>query len=213
MTIEQLKSLNKEYNKNYKIKEGIIKILISTFLIGIAIAYFTGLTDGTIIETIINFVKSQFIASKLSSLFFIGLLGGLFFLSVPIEALFIGALIKLPYNGFLMASILLLGLFFGYSIDYFMGKYMSSFATKLVSPKKFYKVKIQLNKYGKGLVFMFNVLPLPSQILTFIAGVFKYNKARYFLIWISAWTIKLIVILLFRTQIINLIGFIKNIFI
>lgn len=213
MDPEALKTHIQEYQHNHKKIEGIVKISIVILICAVLIAYFSGLTKGTFIDSFINNLGSQFNAKTLTNVLVIGLIGGLFFLSVPLEALFITAIINVKANPFLIIVFMLLGLAVSYSLNYLMGRYMSSFATKLVSPKKFYKIKVMLNKYGKGVVFLFNVLPLPSQILTFICGVFKYNKLRYASLWLTGWTVKLIVIVLFRPQIMDLISTIKGIFI
>ena len=51
---------------------------------------------------------------------------------------------------------------------------------KLISPKKFYKLKGLLNKWGSLAVLLFNATPLPSQHLSVILGVFRYNKTRFY---------------------------------
>lgn len=213
METESLKNTIQEYDKANKIREGIIKIAIISVLSALIIAHFLGITKGTIIESIINSLGSQFNATNLNNVFFVGLIGGLFFLSVPLEALFITAIINIHTNPVAIMFAMMLGLSISYTINYVMGKYMSGIATKLVSPKKFYKIKVLLNKYGKGLIFLFNVLPLPSQILTFICGVFKYNKTRYFSIWGAGWLIKLSLIIIFRPQILEFVNILKSLFI
>ena len=57
--------------------------------------------------------------------------------------------------------------------------------------KKFYKTKGILNRYGSLAVFSFNALPLPSQLLSVILGVFRYNKTRFYVFFLSGQAVKL----------------------
>jgi len=197
-----------EYNIKKKRIEGGIKLLLIGLFILVILTHFFNFFPNSIINIIFDFLKQQFSGKSLLSPFFIGLIGGLFFISVPIEVLFISLIYSLDLNPWVIAAFLFIGLSISYPIDYFIGKLFSKYATKLVSPKQFYKIKAKLNRYGKGVIFLFNVLPLPSQILTFICGVFKYNKIRYFTIWLIAWTIKLSIIVLFNKYIMWTIDFV-----
>ncbi len=210
MKIPKSESAVFEYNHRIKKIEGIIKIALISIIGILAIVHFFGLTKGTILDIIMQNIASQFAGNSPLSVFIICVVGGLFILTVPIELLLINAYSKLPTQSHTLFLISLLGLFIAYTINYFVGYYFSKFATKLISPKQFYSVKIKLNKYGKGVIFLFNVLPLPSQLLTFVCGVFRYNKIRYFAIWLFAWVLKLFIIILFRPQIITLINILKN---
>jgi membrane protein YqaA with SNARE-associated domain len=49
---------------------------------------------------------------------------------------------------------------------------------------------VLVNKYGMATVFVFNVLPLPAQPLATVLGVFKYNKAKFYLAFILGQGIK-----------------------
>jgi len=56
---------------------------------------------------------------------------------------------------------------------------ISKLSKKLISPKKFYSIKSYLNRYGKLAIFAARALPFfPSQQVTFILGVFRYNRTR-----------------------------------
>ncbi len=186
-----------QYNKISKRIEGMVKILLGTILVLVIIAQVVGLTEGTFIDKIISFIYQQFSGKTLSGVFLIGLIGGLFFLSVPIEILFINAMHRIIVDSFVLGAILFIGLLLSYILDYLMGYYLSSLATKMMSPKQFYGIKAKLNKYGSWLILLFNILPLPSQGLTFVCGVFRYNKMRYFSLWTVGWFIKILALIVF----------------
>jgi len=184
-----------EYNKDEKIRSEIIKwsvlILIAVFF-G---SFFLNFFEGTFIDTIFTFIGNSMFSGTIFGLFLFGLIAGLFFLSVPIEVAYIAFLTKSDNDLFVFVFVFL-GLFFSYLLDYQIGLNFSTISKKLISTKQFYKVKTKINQYGNWTIFFFNVLPLPSQLLTFICGVFKYNRTRLFSIWAFAWIIKLSLILI-----------------
>ena len=51
-----------------------------------------------------------------------------------------------------------------------------------------------MNKYGATVIFGFNALPMPSQPLAAILGVVKYNKTRFYVLFITGQLAKYIVI-------------------
>jgi membrane protein YqaA with SNARE-associated domain len=185
-----------EYDKISKNVEGIVKIIFFSLILILIISQVSGLTKGTFIDSIISFIFNQFSGKTLLNVFFLGLIGGLFFLSVPIEILFINALHNVQIDSFIIGAIILIGLFLSYILDYLIGYFFSPLATKIMSPKQFYGIKVKLNKYGSWLILIFNLFPLPSQPLTFVCGVFKYNKLRYFSLWTIGWFIKIMILII-----------------
>ncbi|MGM5483913.1 MAG: VTT domain-containing protein [Nanobdellota archaeon] len=199
----ELKNLQFEYNSKGKRREAIIKIILGIFIVLLFISVYFNLFQGTFIGSAIKFIKTQIASRTLSGLFMGSIFGGLFFVYVPLEVIFI---FSLKQNFYLWNIIVMMaGLYLSYNIDYYAGIYFSRYATKLVSPKQFYRIKSKINKYGVWLVVLFNSLPLPSQPLTFVCGVFRYDYKKYFIPWAITWIIKLIIIGQFT-------GMIKNIF-
>jgi len=121
--------------------------------------------------------------------------GGLFFLPVPLELVFLNFLRAGHFAGLLM-GIYLLGILISYSINYWIGGKLTYASKKIISYKKFYKIKGFINKHGALGVFVFNVLPLPSQILSAILGVFNYNKTRFYVFTMAGQVTKYIAIVL-----------------
>lgn len=185
-----------EHSKVTKKIEGIIKIFLGVLFVLILIAQFSGLTKGTFIDSILSFIYQQFSGKTIMGVFLIGLIGGLFFLSVPIEVLFVNALHQVNLDSFVLGALVFIGLAISYSINYLLGYYLLSVATKMMSPKQFYGIKSKLNKYGSWFILLFNLFPLPSQGLTFVCGVFRYNKLRYFSLWTIAWFLKILVLII-----------------
>ena len=91
---------------------------------------------------------------------------------------------------FMLVGIYLFGLVLSYTINYYLGMRLANLVQKAITPKKFYKIKGIINKYGVGAIFVFNVLPLPSQPLSAILGVFKYNKTKFYVFFVLGQLIK-----------------------
>ena len=182
-----------KYNRFYKTSFGAGVIIAGVFL-GLLIISFLFLKDSNLwlfknLNLLISHFTKHIGGASLLGALYTTLIGGLFFLSIPIELLFI----KFFNSGKPIMLILLfyfVGLTVSYSINYFIGLKLSKISKKLISPKKFYKLKGILNKYGALAVFVFNVVPLPSQILAVILGVFRYNKTRFYIFFLSGQLVK-----------------------
>jgi membrane protein YqaA with SNARE-associated domain len=67
---------------------------------------------------------------------------------------------------------------------------LAGVSKKIITSKKFYKIKGLINIYGAGAIFVINALPLPSQPLAAILGVFKYNKTKFYLFFLLGQFVK-----------------------
>ncbi|MFW5872126.1 MAG: VTT domain-containing protein [bacterium] len=205
MNTEQIKSAVIEYNKSFKIKLGILKILLASFILGIFIIIVFDLAEGSLFGDIMSFVKTQIASRSPFGVLLTGMIGGLFFITFPIEIAYVAA-ISITKNPWSYFFIMLGGLAISYSFNYIAGFWLSKVATNIISAKQFYKIKSKLNRYGNWLILLFNILPLPSQPLTFICGVFRYNKYRYAILWLIGWGIKLAVLTQFTGAIKSAFG-------
>ena len=141
------------------------------------------------LNSIISNVYNNINLGNLIGVFYSSLIGGLFFIIIPTEAVFVSFLVK-KNNPFIIIPLYIFGFVISYSINYVIGKKIANISKKIITPKKFYKIKTQLNKYGGLLIFLFNLLPFPSQALSTILGVFKYNKMRFYFFFILGQIIK-----------------------
>ncbi|MBR9690473.1 hypothetical protein GOV08_02200 [Candidatus Woesearchaeota archaeon] len=188
-----------EYDLQRKVIHGVIMIgffMLAGVLFATYIFYFRqfGLLQGTFIETIMIFFKDQIANYTFLGLFIAAMVGGLFFIPLPMEIIFATFLVKNPATATVF-FVYMAGLTLGYSFDLFIGYKFSTFARNLISTKKFYKMKTWINNYGKFAVFLSCVTPLPSQQVSFIVGVFKYNKYKFLTQFLAGQTIKLLAII------------------
>ena len=193
------------YNEKWKIGEGIGKILAITIVAGFFAAYFLNAFEGTFVTRIIQYIGIQITSNTLEGLFILATIGGLFFLPVPLDPLYLRSVLE-AQNPWVNFTIMLFGLIISQSLNYFLGASLSRFAVKMIPAEKFYAIKVKLNQYGKSALFLFNVLPiLPAQPLMFVCGVFRYNKTRLAIIWLTAWIIKLAIYTQFASIIVKYI--------
>jgi len=182
----------KEVNAKKKRLDGYLTIAVIILVIWIGILYWIFLRDilaDTMFGTIVGHIKTQIASfSELGSLY-IALFGGLFFIFIPMEAYYMNALSN--SNTYILYSLMLSGIIISYSIDYFLGMKFSKISRKLISPKKFYGIKQYLNRYGQLAIFIAHVVPVfPSPQVTFILGVFRYNKMKLIMIALPAQMLK-----------------------
>ena len=137
-------------------------------------------------------VVTNIFGLTLLGMFYVAFFGGLFFITLPIEIIFLNALNT--YNPALVFLATIFGLLISYSLDYLIGHRLSGLSKKLISVKQFYKIKTQINKRGALAVFILNFIGFGSQQATLILGVFKYNKLRLLLIAASAQLLKYILL-------------------
>lgn len=166
-------------NKTYKllIVISILAILISSFTIGRQI-----------------YLDRQPNLISFSTIHFAGYL---FFMLMPVELLFTYYLVE-NFNIPILLVTALITAIVAEIIDYFIGYLVSGHViNKLIGEIRYRKTRKYIDKYGNLAVFVFNVLPLSSSVLSLVAGILRY-KFRNFLIYsLSGLFIKYIVIILF----------------
>ncbi|RLG11930.1 hypothetical protein DRN73_04035 [Candidatus Pacearchaeota archaeon] len=189
-----------EYNFLKKISFITFAVLGILLFIGIILYYYFALSkiDNFFINSInfiINNIKTQITQLTALGAFYTTLFGGLFFIPLPTEILFF-AFLKKGVMPFALVLIYVLGFTISFTFNYLVGTKLSNISKKIIRPKKFYKIKVAVNKYGMATVFAFNVLPLPAQPLSAVLGVFKYNKTKFYIAFILGQLIKFSIIAL-----------------
>jgi len=150
-------------------------------VIGGAVFLFSRDPSGGIVGSVPADVYAQISSSirkgTMPGAFWAAFFGGLFFAFLPLEVLFVH-FIK---SGNFIPSLIglyLTGLSLSCAFNYWFGLRFSSAAKIFIAPGKFYRTKGLVNRYGGAVIFFFNALPLPSQTLTVILGVFRFRVSR-----------------------------------
>ena len=174
------------YNANKKKINGLLTIAISVvFILGL-IYYFFYLrnSDNVFFKTINNIIGTIYNeidkGTKIGVLYS-ALFGGLFFVVIPTELVFLNFLIKETLNSWILLIVYIAGIFVAYNINYYTGYKLKGVSKFIITPKKFYKIKGKLNKYGGLVIYLMNAIPfMPAQPLSTILGVFNYNRMRFY---------------------------------
>ena len=199
-----------EYNKQSKKFSGTSIMVICCAIVVIIILYFVFLRkldifEGTIIAQILGHIKNEVFSYTPLGIFYTSFFGGLFFLFVPIDIIYIAAL-KHGANPITSLYMFTLGMILSYSLNYLIGFRLSKISKNLTSPKNFYKTKVALNKYGILAIFVMNLFGIGSQLLSFVLGAFKYNKIKFAAYCFSALIIKFVVITVIALGIFKCVG-------
>ena len=186
------------YNSFKKKIRGIFTIAILS-VIAYSFVFFSIKTGNLIgaeyFGNIINFVTSEYKSFTLRGIFLVGVVGGLFFVPTPLEALYMDYVSR-DVNIVLVYFLFLIGITISYSINFFIGYWFSNASKKLISTKKFYQIKRWLNRFGKYAVFIANAIPFaPSQQVALIMGVFKYNRYKFYAQFFLGQGLKLLILI------------------
>ncbi|MCG6169182.1 hypothetical protein LFX25_15165 [Leptospira sp. FAT2] len=148
------------------------------------------------IQKLVLYISKEIRKPSLLGVFFTTLFGGLFFFYLPIEFLYIRAAYS-KLDGSDLVILHILGLAISFTINYFLGRIAARACIKLISPKKFYRMKGFLNRYGVLAIFAFNALPLPAPILSAVLGVIRYKKKIFYPVFIAGQSAQCVAILFF----------------
>ncbi|MFW6286206.1 MAG: YqaA family protein [Nanoarchaeota archaeon] len=150
--------------------------------------------------TIYNYyliIESEIQNNTLRGLFFVSILGSLFFIVLPSEALFIYYLNSTDYGAGTIMVLTLLGCIVGFTINYFAGRILGERIVKLLFRKNYPEYKKKIEKYGGYVLVIGGIVPGPIEALAVFYGAFKFGFFRYiYLIFIGRF-IKYLILLFF----------------
>ncbi len=159
------------------------------------VATFIGILIGLILVSFIysnNLMYNDVISFE--SFLLINFLGYLFFLLMPVEAIFIFYL----NNGYSVDVLLIAAIVtavLGQIVDFLLGLLVSEkFARNLIGKKTYNNIKSKVQKYLSLCVFIFSLTFLPSSVMAFIAGVVKADYKRVFFYSFLGLTVKYFII-------------------
>ena len=124
----------------------------------------------------------------------------LFFTMTFIELLF-AQMIRLGENPLILVPIAVITSMLALTVDYLIGYFFSkSFLSRIIKKNKLEKYEKRIEKYGNPAIFIFNVLPLSSPMLTLAAGLIRYDYKKLLFYSLLGLTIKYSAISIFITQ-------------
>jgi membrane protein YqaA with SNARE-associated domain len=182
-----------ENSNQQKIRVFIFSLVFVAIIVAFFIAFrgfiWTEIQSNTIIQSVVNLVKFKFTQLSPAELFVAGLVGGLFFILMPLEVMFYSS-IHGGSNPWLSVFMMCAGFTLSQVINYYLGFKFSPLIMNFISKKKVYETRRFVNKYGGYGVFLSNLSPLPAEILTFALGITRYNVYRLYSLQILGTVIK-----------------------
>lgn len=110
-------------------------------------------------------------------IFYLFMFSSLFFLPVPLEALYFNLLRQgFPYEKIFIISVL--GLLAGQVINYMLGRILGFVFVHFMEEKTRMGIKRKLTKYGVFAITFVHMIPFPFQVFNFISGMLKYSFLR-----------------------------------
>jgi len=101
--------------------------------------------------------------------------GYLFFLFMPVELAFIYYLAG-DINIWALNAVALGTALFSQTIDYLIGYSLSTrIIDRLIGRRRYEKAGDKIRKYGNVVIFLFNVTPLSSPVISLAAGILKHR--------------------------------------
>jgi len=128
-------------------------------------------------------------------LLYLSILGGMIFFPIPVELAFFFSITQ-GHSAPLCIAAAVTGFMVGNVVNYLVGLKMSRHVSYILSAKKFYALRRQVNRWGTYAIIIMNVLPAPSDVLTVGLGTIRYNRQRLFVLTLISTIIKFTVLAL-----------------
>ena len=121
--------------------------------------------------------------------------GYLFFLLMPVEMAFVYYLSY--FNDFKMIGVALATAVSAQLIDYIIGLSVRTvIIQRFVGQKRIENAEKYIRKYGNLTIFVFNLFPLSSPVISVVAGMLKYRFAEFLLFSITGLILKYFILIL-----------------
>jgi membrane protein YqaA with SNARE-associated domain len=111
-------------------------------------------------------------------IFYVFAISSLFFLPIPLEALYFNFL----RDGFAFEHLFYLavgGILCGQFINYMSGRFFKFIFAQFIKRKTRKKIRRKLVKYGAFAVTSVHIIPFPFQIFNFVSGLLKYRFFKW----------------------------------
>jgi len=98
-----------------------------------------------------------------------------FFLLMPMELAFI-LYLRMGYDPWMLTLVAVATAMSAQVVDYLIGYFFSSgFIDRLIGRRRYEKAEAEIRKYGNLTLFLSNLLPLSSPVISLAAGMLKYR--------------------------------------
>lgn len=120
--------------------------------------------------------------------------GYLFFLFIPVEIPFVYYLTG-DMNIWALNGVAIITGLASETIDYMIGLYFSKDVIfRLIGTRRFLKAESRIRKYGNIVIFIFNVTPLSSPVISLAAGMIRHRAKDALIFTVSGLLLKYILL-------------------
>jgi membrane protein YqaA with SNARE-associated domain len=124
-------------------------------------------------------IAGQITEKTLLGLAYAGFFGSLFFILIPLEAVFFYYL-ALPHHFVFVILIMLFSSVLGLAADYLMGRLVGEGILMRYAEERFTKTKHSMEKWGGAIVIISNIIPfLPVQIISVVVGATRFGLKKF----------------------------------
>ena len=171
-----------------------ILIILALFLIGHFRQYFIDLLQQwPMAWSLYKHAISQIEGRTLLGLFYANFFGGLFFVFLPVEIIYVYYTL-LDHNDLIIFLVSMVGIMLGMAINYGVGRILGSTVLKFALRKKFDWLTNLNDKYSAWIIVIGNAVIFPAQLYALIVGVTKYPFKKYMLYTALGRTIKYVLL-------------------
>jgi membrane protein YqaA with SNARE-associated domain len=125
-------------------------------------------------------------------IFYLFMFSSLFFLPVPLEALYF-AMLKSGLDLYGTFKLVVLGIIAGQIINYMLGRILGFVFISFINRSTRKSIKRKLSKYGILAVSAVHIVPFPFQIFNFVTGILRYSFFKWLIFVIIGLSFKHIV--------------------
>lgn len=125
--------------------------------------------------------------------------GYLFFLFMPVEIAFVYYLTG-DINIWALNGVAIVTALAAESIDYMIGLYFSKDVIfRLIGKRRFVKAESRIRKYGNIVIFIFNITPLSSPVISLAAGMIRHRAKDVLIFTVAGLILKYFILtMIFR---------------
>lgn len=182
---------NKDFRR-FVIKAGILLFIIFLILIfkNQIISYVKSIPY---IGPVYEHIAFQITKKTLLGLFYAAFLGGLFFVTLPVEAVFIFYL-TLKYNVYLVVLIAFFGNLLAMILNYLLGFLFGKWLLKKVLKHNHDRFNNWVKRFGGTILVVGNIIPFPIEPLALVYGGVKYPFRKFVILTAIGKLIKFIIL-------------------
>ncbi len=155
-------------------------------------------------------VALQITQKTLLGLFYAAFLGGLFFVTLPVEAVFIFYL-TLKYNVYFVVLIAFLGNLLAMILNYLLGLLFGKWLLKKVLKHNHDRFNNWVKRFGGLILVIGNIIPFPIEPLALVYGGVKYPFKKFVILTAIGKLIKFIILAVIFFYFLDQLPWLKNI--